>query len=69
MAVPRNLNKWMVRLDESLIPIFQQIGLEEDRTFTDVARLLVREALLARGIEPPHLLLRQRQITNNNTEA
>jgi hypothetical protein len=53
-------NKWLVRFDESLIPIFQQIATQEDRTFTDVARLLVRQALRARGLLPA-----PRQINNN----
>jgi hypothetical protein len=64
MSVPRNLNRWMVRVSQDLLPIIQQIAREEDRTEPDVARLLIREGCRYRGLVPD-----PKWTNNNNVEG
>jgi len=41
---------WYVRFDRNLLPIVEQIALQEDRSTPDTCRRLMLEALRARGL-------------------
>jgi hypothetical protein len=46
-------NGWHVRIDRNILPVIEQLALQEDRKPPEMIRRLVNEALRARGFQRP----------------
>jgi hypothetical protein len=61
--------RWLVDVDAAIRPLVREIAKQEERTPGDVVRRLIREAMRARGIEPPTPIAIRRSEAGQNVAA
>jgi hypothetical protein len=65
----RERRDWAIRVDKTVRDTIEQLALVEDRTPAALVRVLVREALRARGLLPPPMPMPNGTVADHRTET